>query len=279
MASSRDLLVDRLGLLGVRAGLNPVARALGDQRVLEVHVRHRVAVVQPLRKLERALHVLLRGLVVARLAIAARAPLEDVRAEVVGDGRALDELEGLRVQGQGRGERIQLDAAAAEVVEHLRAVDVRGGRPLRDLAGAVEDGDRLADLAQVHARPRFGEEGAQGELGSGHRVEGRGERRELGDGLLVPAVLDRGLGAHDHALDALALARGDAGLEEARVDAETSGQPFDGLEVGRVFPRSIWLTYSLEKRSPARSVCVSPRAIRSCLTRPREWGATVLGCE
>ena len=168
---------------------------------------------------------------------------------------------------------IQLDAAAAEVVEHLRAVDVRGGRPLRDLAGAVEDGDRLADLAQVHARPRFGEEGAQGELGSGHRVEGRGERRELGDGLLVPAVLDRGLGARRsrsrraRARSRRRRSRGSFESTPSRADSHSMVSA-----VGRVFPRSIWLTYSLEKRSPARSVCVSPRAIRSCLTRPPRVG-------
>src|SRR5688500_5204740 len=32
--------------------------------------------------------------------------------------------------------------------------------------------------------------------------------------------------------------------------------------VGRVLPRSIWLTYSFEKRSPASSVWVSPAATR-----------------
>jgi hypothetical protein len=44
--------------------------------------------------------------------------------------------------------------------------------------------------------------------------------------------------------------------------------------VGRVFPRSIWLTYSFENRSPASSVCVSPRAMRSWRTRsPIEFRA------
>ena len=33
--------------------------------------------------------------------------------------------------------------------------------------------------------------------------------------------------------------------------------------VGRVLPRSIWETYSFEKRSPARSLCVRPAATRS----------------
>src|SRR5919198_2433134 len=33
--------------------------------------------------------------------------------------------------------------------------------------------------------------------------------------------------------------------------------------VGRVLPRSIWLTYSFENREPASSVCVIPAATRS----------------
>ena len=37
--------------------------------------------------------------------------------------------------------------------------------------------------------------------------------------------------------------------------------------VGRVLPRSIWETYSFEKRLPARSLCVRPAATRSCRTR------------
>jgi hypothetical protein len=45
--------------------------------------------------------------------------------------------------------------------------------------------------------------------------------------------------------------------------------------VGLVFPRSIWLTYSLEKRSPASSVWVIPAATRSWRRRspiPRAAG-------
>ena len=37
--------------------------------------------------------------------------------------------------------------------------------------------------------------------------------------------------------------------------------------VGRVLPRSIWLTYSFENRSPASCVCVSPFATRSARRR------------
>jgi hypothetical protein len=52
--------------------------------------------------------------------------------------------------------------------------------------------------------------------------------------------------------------------------------------VGRVLPRSIWLTYSFEKRSPASSVCVIPAATRSCRSRsPRRspaWAASTRCC-
>jgi hypothetical protein len=37
--------------------------------------------------------------------------------------------------------------------------------------------------------------------------------------------------------------------------------------VGRVFPRSIWLTYSFENRPAARSLWVRPPATRSVLSR------------
>ena len=42
--------------------------------------------------------------------------------------------------------------------------------------------------------------------------------------------------------------------------------------VGRVFPRSIWLMYSFENRSPASCDCVSPAATRSARTRARQAG-------
>jgi len=45
----------------------------------------------------------------------------------------------------------------------------------------------------------------------------------------VGVRLQSRLGARDHALHALTLARGDTGFEETLVDAEPSGQPLDRL--------------------------------------------------
>ena len=69
-----ELLVRGTCALGVRAGEQPVALALGDERRLEVGGADRAAVVQRLGQLERALDVFARGLVVALAALAARAP-------------------------------------------------------------------------------------------------------------------------------------------------------------------------------------------------------------
>ena len=90
--------------------------------------------------------------------------------------------------------------------------------------------------------------------------------------------LDERLRAREHRLDAAALVGGDAALEEAGVDAEPRRATRSSRASGAVFPRSIWLTYSFEKRSPARSVWVSPAATRSWRTRsPRRalpgWAA------
>jgi len=52
---------------------------------------------------------------------------------------------------------------------------------------------------------------------------------DLGDDLVVGVRLERGLGSGDDALHALALARGDSGLEERRVDPEAASEPLDGL--------------------------------------------------
>ena len=92
--------------LGVVAREHPVALAVGDERGLEVRGADRAGVVRVLGELERALDVLARGLVVALAAPAARAPREDVRAELVGrQARALGERERLVAAGRARSGR------------------------------------------------------------------------------------------------------------------------------------------------------------------------------
>src|SRR6185503_16532603 len=90
-----ELLVLRLGALRVRTSEHPVARALGDQRSLEVVMSDRAPVVQAFCELQRTLDVLARGFPVALAPIAAGAPAEGARAKAVGGkARALGELQG-----------------------------------------------------------------------------------------------------------------------------------------------------------------------------------------
>ena len=83
------------------------------------------------------------------------------------------------------------------------------------------------------------------------------------------------LGACQLSLDATAEVGRDAAAEKCRVDTELAASHAIDSGVGRVLPRSIWLMYSFENRSPATWVCVSPAASRSERSRSprREAGA------
>src|SRR5207244_3645284 len=120
-----DRLVDLDRPLRVRTRLRPAAVPLRDERGLEMRVCDGFLVARRLRELERTLDVLARRLPVAVAAVAARAPLKDVRAKPVAAlARPVGELE----RGAEVLERlldvVQLVAAAREAVEHLGAVDV-----------------------------------------------------------------------------------------------------------------------------------------------------------
>ena len=212
-----DLLVERLGLLRVRARQNPAALALGDERRLEVRLRHRVAVVDRVRELERALDVLAGRLEVALALVAARAPFEDQRPKPVARHAGLvGELQRLREQADRGRDRGKVVAAGAEAEEHVRAIHVREGDVLRELAGPLEQADRVAHLAEVHLRPGLGRERAQLEIRSRDARERVGDAAEDRRDAGVVVRLERGLRAGDDALDALALAGGDAVQQEAR---------------------------------------------------------------
>ena len=233
---------------------------------------HRVAVVEAFGQLERPLGVLLRRGPVSLPLVAARTPLADVRAEPVGrNRRTVREVEGLRVERQRRGDRVQLEAAAGEVVEDVRPVDVREHRLIGDGPGSVEDLDRLPDLAQVHARPGLGENRAQLELGRGERREDQGELRRARP---RPPRTDSPRSPprpRDHALDALALARRDPDLEERRVDAELRGQPIDRLG-GRPRLAALDLADVLLREARAGEVGLSQPAGDAKLAHPLAQG-------
>ena len=108
---------------------------------------------------------------------------------------------------------------------------------------------------------------------------GSGDQRlVLFRGLLVLLRLEQRLGPRECAFEPAALVGRDAVREETGVDASRSASHSIVLSVGRVLPRSIWETYSFEKRSPARSLCVSPAATRSWRSRsPRRRPSGLVG--
>ena len=89
----------------------------------------------------------------------------------------------------------------------------------------MRSGQRLSHLADVHPRPRLGEQRAQLEVRGGLRREGLGDAGEEGDRLRVVVRLQRRLAAGDHALDPVELPTVDPGGEELRVDLEPVGDP------------------------------------------------------
>ena len=224
-------------------------------------------VVERLGELEGALDVLARGLPVALALVTAAPPAEmlERRRSDGSDERSASSSASVKsadaVAMEERFQRQQL-----ELKQDFSAVDVRELGPLGDLAGLPEDLDRDADLAHVHPGPGLREEGPQLEARRRGVLERAADRRQHLDGLGVLVRFDRGLGTGDDALGTIAIARRDTGLEERPVDA--GREAYSTVSpVGRVLPRSIWLRYSLENRSPARSVCVSP-AVDAELANP-----------
>ena len=193
-------------------------------------MRDGAPVVESLGELERALDVLARGLEVALAAVAAGAPAEDVRAQQVArHPRALGERQRLVEEADRRGDALKLVAADAEPEEHVRPVEIREARCLRQLAGAVEQLARLAELALLHAGPRLAAERPNLELRRRDALDGRRDLLVLDERLVVAVILGERLRAREHRLDATALVRRDPVREEAGVDAQAGGEPLDRL--------------------------------------------------
>ncbi len=225
-----NLLVDRAGALRVRASEHPVPLAVGDDRRLEVDVRRRAAVVQPLGELERALDVLARSLEVAAAAVAARAPGENVRAQMVGgELRPLGQLQRLVEEVDRCLDAGELVAGDAEPEEDVCALEVRETLVLGEHARAAEQLECVAHMALPHPRRRLAGQCPHLELrhpGSHDRVA---DGLELLDRLEVAARLDQSLRPRERRVDAAALVGRDAVGEVRGIDTELFRQPRDRL--------------------------------------------------
>ena len=228
--------MDAVGELGIRlprpfrvvAREHPAALAVGNERGLEVCGAHRAQIVDGVRKLERALHVLLGGLVVALDEPAASPPGEDARLErVAGQTRALGKRECLVEQAECGLDAVELDAAAAEPEQDICTLDVGEGLGLGDRARLVEEHERGAMVADAHLREPAPDERAYLQLRNPGCAGSRGERLERVRRLFVLLRLVQRLGAREGSLEPGTLVGGDAAREEAGVDPETLGEPLD----------------------------------------------------
>jgi hypothetical protein len=196
-------------------------------------VRDHLAVVERLRELERALRVLARTFEVTLAPVAPRAPREDLRAELVArEPRPLGEHERL-VQEPERGlDRRQAVPADAEPHQDLRALDVRERRGLGGRASAVQELDRLVDLALAHPRVRFRRERPHLQFRQARREYGRAALVDLGQDPFVVALFEQRLRPRERRVDAAALVVGDAVREKAGVDTQPVREPLDRLARG-----------------------------------------------
>ncbi len=188
----------------------------------------------------------------------------DVRPEPVArEVGALGERQCL-VEQRDRGRRARkLVPGDAEPEDDLGAVDVGEDGALGERPRGVEQVDRRADVPLLQPRPGLARAGADVEL---DRVRRRRPRRARPRRPRWPPC---------SGTPSTAPRRARAGPRPGcarRSRCRWKGRPDRRSRrcashstvsaVGRVLPRSIWLTYSFEKRSPASSVCVRPAATR-----------------
>src|SRR4029450_9576751 len=118
------------------------------------------------------------------------------------------------------GDARQLVAAHTDAEEDIRAIDVGERRALRQLTGAMEERERVPDLALLLERPRFTGEDPHLERCGARALGGRPRIAERLDRLRVVMRLGQGLRTGDQRLRLRPLLGRDAGGEERRVDAE-----------------------------------------------------------
>ena len=225
-----DLGVQRPRALGVVARRDPVALALGDQRSLEVDVSSHALVLEPFGELERALDVFARCLVIALAAPAARAPVEDLRAQKIArEPRALRELESLVEQRDCRRDARKLVAADAEAEEDVRAIDV--GEPGPSTSVRARASSSIASRTSPTSWRAQASTAEEPNLEVGRaRDEDRGARvLDLLERLLALVRRGQCLGAREHRLDPAALVGRDTVLQEVGVDAQPLREPLDRL--------------------------------------------------
>ena len=272
------LLVERLRPLGIRAREHPVAPPLGDDRRLEVPVSESFTVAEPLRELERRLDVGTSRLPVALAPVAAGPPAEDPAAKPVVDRVGVaHQLERLGEERDRRRHRRQPVAALPDVEEDVGAIDVRERVVVDEIACLRRAWTAPPRSARARSAP------SRRRAAPAARGPARGpDRRPRVDRDIAIALSNSRAATAASARETMPAVRSCSGEETpvSRNRRETSSRSASqsrAASFGRTRPRSIWLTYSFEKRPSPSLACVKPRAMRSCRMRsPSADGADAL---
>ena len=160
-----------------------------------------------------------------------------------------------------RGDARKVVAADAHAEEHLRTVDVREAGVVGDRPAAVEQLQRRLDFAALHPCP--GLRTSVREYSSSGAPVASTAVREFSSSSIASSYCWALASASARESIASTRLRSSAETPFSRKLASTPSLTASHSivsRVGRVLPRSIWLTYSLEKRSPATSLWVRPRS-------------------
>ncbi len=129
---------------------------LGDERCLEERIRDPASVCARLGQLERALDVVLGGDPVAVSPVAARTPVEDVRAQAIaGQVGAFRQNERLVEEDDRLGDARLRVAHDADAEHDLRPVDVAEPGAHGQRGRLLEERHRLRERSEADVRPRF----------------------------------------------------------------------------------------------------------------------------
>ncbi len=224
-----DDLVEVAGGLGVPPCEHEAALPVGHERGLQVDLRPAPLVSEGVDELEGTLDVLAGSLVVALPAVAARAPLVDVRAQpvvrLVGLVEQLERPGKLGVRGRHRRERVAADRCQVRDLGFL--LGRRARRPAEP--ASREELCCLGDAPGPDQRPCL----AAHRPAVGRARRARRQRlpqlpEELGS-LGVAAGVEQGLTLREALLDALQVGGAEARLEVEALDAEPLGEPVEQL--------------------------------------------------
>ena len=172
-----------------------------------------------------------------------------------GQAGALGEPERLVEQRERSLDAVELVATAAEPEQHICALDVRERLCLGDRACIVEELGRGAVVAGAHLREPAAHQCPHLKLGHAGCAGSRGQRREGRRSLLVLLRLVQRLRASKGSFEPGALVGRDAAREEAGVDPEAVGKPFD-RPLGRARLAALDLRDVLLREAVARELAL-----------------------